>query len=445
MSAVELALPTHIEIEPTETCNLRCRMCHVSYMPVENRPRLSAALIDKLSDLRGAYVIIGSGFEPMMNPEFATIVRKLTRLENSLELVTNGTLLSADNVDALKSSKLESMTFSFDGISEQSYEWIRRGASYSKTIDAIVKFRSDFQDRSTVFAVNSTMMRANFEETLDIVDFWDRANFDMVRLINMVIRDADPALVKQSLYPVRKRYQELLDEAAVDAIERQRRIVLRSAYFTHSPLRSRYPDCFMGDHVISTHPGTRVARMVRQELQYGAGPGMSFPCRSPFTFARILFNGDVQLCSKYSIGNLANASFKDIWFGDKAQWVRETVSRDNSVCEACDYFRFCISSPEVDPERAENYFSEHILALAGHIDFETGTSDLVLPKKAPRLVEYSHNASIVEYGGSYFVIPLSLGAIDLTVADATTLPSVPVASGLRQARRVAADLVQNQS
>src|SRR5438067_197801 len=37
-------LPKLVEIEPTLTCNLRCRMCHVSYMPDEPRPMFPAEL-----------------------------------------------------------------------------------------------------------------------------------------------------------------------------------------------------------------------------------------------------------------------------------------------------------------------------------------------------------------------------------------------------------------
>jgi radical SAM protein with 4Fe4S-binding SPASM domain len=439
MPSSDISLPTHIEIEPTETCNLRCRMCHVSYMPVENRPRLAAELIDKLEDLRDAYVIIGSGFEPMMNKEFSSIIRKLTRLNSSIELITNGTLLSDENVEALKDCDLKSMTFSFDGIQEDTYEWIRRGASHATTIDSILRFRRDFAGRDTFFAVNSTMMRANMEEVSAIVAFWDLHDFDMVRLISMVVREPDPELFKQSLYPVRERYYELLDDAARDIIENKRRIVARSPHYNDSPVRDQYPDHFIEDHVVSGHPSARIARMIRQEQQYGAGPGMTFPCRSPFTFARILFNGDVQLCSTYSIGNLTKDSFHDIWFGEKARKVREMVIKDQRICDACDYFRFCVNSQKVDLENPENYFAKHLIELAGQVDFEAGLSNLEASKRPPRLIDRLNGKAIVEYDKNYFIIPASLGPVDLLTIDGKALPGITVVSGLREARKLAAE------
>jgi len=73
-------LPKLIEIEPTLTCNLRCRMCHVSYMPDEPRPMFPAELAGKLQGLVGTEILLGSGFEPTMNKGFAQIVRTLARI-----------------------------------------------------------------------------------------------------------------------------------------------------------------------------------------------------------------------------------------------------------------------------------------------------------------------------------------------------------------------------
>ena len=119
-----IELPSVIEIEPTLTCNLRCRMCHVSFMKEESRPALAAEIIDKLPK---AHFIIGSGFEPMMNRQFAEIVGKITKLRGTIELTTNGTLLKPDNVAALLDADVRQITFSFDGIEPSTYEHIRGG------------------------------------------------------------------------------------------------------------------------------------------------------------------------------------------------------------------------------------------------------------------------------------------------------------------------------
>src|SRR5262245_20694379 len=104
MAVGALELPKVIEIEPTYSCNLRCRMCHVSFMPEVPRPTLDPAAIDRLAGLRSPYVIVASGFEPMMHREFATIVRKLAAIDARIELISNGTLLTPQIASVLADS-----------------------------------------------------------------------------------------------------------------------------------------------------------------------------------------------------------------------------------------------------------------------------------------------------------------------------------------------------
>lgn len=61
-----VTLPGMVELDPIETCNLRCRMCHVSFMPQEKRPLFDVALVERLAALKGCYMAVGSGFEPML-------------------------------------------------------------------------------------------------------------------------------------------------------------------------------------------------------------------------------------------------------------------------------------------------------------------------------------------------------------------------------------------
>src|ERR1035441_5935909 len=74
-----LGLPEIIEIEPTDTCNLRCRACHVSFMEHERTTLLDLALLSKLSGVRGRYAIVGSVFEPIVHPQILNILDFLSQ------------------------------------------------------------------------------------------------------------------------------------------------------------------------------------------------------------------------------------------------------------------------------------------------------------------------------------------------------------------------------
>jgi radical SAM protein with 4Fe4S-binding SPASM domain len=410
-------------------------MCHVSFMPPEPRPALDPDLIDRLEGLSGTYFLIGSGFEPMMNRGFARMIRKLSDLGGAIEIITNGTLLDEENVAALVDADLRHVIFSFDGMSASSYEYIRRGASFERTRDAIVDFRRRFEKRDTRFSVNNTVMRRNLPELVDAVAFWDAAGFHILGMITMVIRENDSTLIRESLYPVLDDYHRALDEAALDVIANDRAILLTNPWYHRSPLRSRFPDHFEGNVVRAPHSPNRPLRSVRRRNQYGAGPGMSFPCKSPWTFARILSNGDVQLCYQFTVGNLKDESFQAIWFGERAEAVRRRVAAEQAICEACDYFRFCIVAGEVKDDDKRSYLAGPLLAAAESIDFANGTMVGVAPPP-PQLIETVDAYNIVRFDGGYLGVPHALGPLDLGKQDLATLSGLLRGESLRAVRNM---------
>lgn len=417
-----LDLPRVIEIEPTYSCNLRCRMCHVSYMPDEPRPTFSTELIDKIPAIPGTHYIIGSGFEPMMSRNFAGIIRKISEFGGQIELITNGTLLNEENTSALLDANVLILVFSFDGIRPATYEHIRRRSKHQDTIEAILRTRQLFRGRNTFFCINSTMMRRNLDEIPEMVEFWDRADFDLLRFINMVVRENDPEIIRECLYPVRERYLDLLRAASKDVIEKCRKITLGVPRH-------------LGEFIKSDNPRSRLPPRVREEHQLGAGPGMQFPCKSPWTFAKILPNGDVQLCYQFTIGNLGEASFDALWYGERANAVREKVKAERALCERCEYFRFCLSGDGGDVDDARTYFVNNLAEGVASVNFETGFMPPTKPSP-PILVETVGAFNIVRFNGQYLVAPHALGSRDLSKEDLSSLPGLKIADTLHDARRL---------
>src|SRR5262245_13068133 len=142
--------PELVEIEPTLGCNLRCVMCHVSYMD-EKVKSLDLGALGDLSFIRGRHVIIGSVFEPTIHPRFNQLVDLLNRNGNRIELITNGTRISKLDCPAIYESELSIVTFSFDGIRRETYESIRRNANYRKTVDNILYFHDRFRNTEARF------------------------------------------------------------------------------------------------------------------------------------------------------------------------------------------------------------------------------------------------------------------------------------------------------
>ena len=421
----QLGLPQMVEFEPTETCNLRCRMCHVSYTEYPRASLFDPSLIKKMSALKGAFVAVGSGFEPMMHPQFARIVGELSDLDMRLQLITNGTYCNKDNIAALRSANLFMLNFSFDGIRQATYEHIRRRANYDEVISKILATRAALSDRETFFAVNSTCQRLNLEETIETIDFWDRHDFDMVRFLLMVVRFAHADVLKQSLYPICAHAREVFDEAARHIIEGGKRIVMQRIFHLQSPVADQYPNNIRDRWVFSDHPGRRIAENYREIYQLGAHPQMRlFDCRAAFNSVSILPNGSVQMCYKYTIGSLHDADFEDIWFGEEANKVRRQIMSDAKDCLSCDCYRYGIALKKLDDDLIENHFSHDIIPHLHSANFETG--EISMPPRPPLLVASENGYNIVLYAGEYAAIPISAGAFEVDKVDLRQIPGVKI-------------------
>ena len=439
-----LSLPKMIEIDPVEACNLRCRMCHVSFMPSEKHPIFDIDLVSKLKALKGAFASIGSGFEPMLYRDFDRLMGELANLGVRMQLITNGTLLNKSKLQRLLECDLEIINFSFDGIRKETFEHIRRGAEYADTLRNILDAREAFVGKQTAFLINTTTMRSNLDESVEILDFWDRHDFDVVRFLPMVVRYPDEELIRESLYPVREDMKRVFDGAAVHLIENNLKTVMLLPYQYASQVRERFPENYSGLYVYSNNLAKRKILSLRERFQLGEHPLMRFyDCRAAFSTATILANGDIQLCYKYSIGNLHKDSFEDIWFGEEANRVRQLIIGDPADCASCDCFRFGIAFHNLDANRIENYFVGELGAYAKDVDFHTGLIHAEVTPRAPRLVLSEGRYNIVAYGDKYFGVPHGLGPLEVDKTDFLTNPNVIVegtfASALARIRKMTGD------
>lgn len=363
----DLPLPQMLEIEPINTCNLRCRMCHFSFINQKKVQYIDSRLIKKLNSVKGIWVKIGSNFEPVMHPKFIDMIQMLSEMDCKIDLTTNGTLLTKKTTNQIADSNIRNITVSFDSVKKQTYEKIRRKAKFEPAIERLTYFREKLSNERIFFAINAVLCRSNIDEVIDMIKYWDAKDIHQLRLIFMVVRSltndfmGENDLLNESLYPIRTSAFEKLDKAAEYIIRNKLKITLSSPYFNESKLRSVYPNHVIGNLVRSDNSLARDYFNPGHHYQRGSYPGMHFDCLSPFVFARILYNGDVDLCYQCTIGNLNFQGFENIWHGKKAHRWRQRIISDTSICNKCDYFRFCISSSTIDINDKKNYFQQNLI------------------------------------------------------------------------------------
>ncbi len=141
----EMSPLTKLYIEPTSRCNLACRTCLRNVWD-EPSGNMSAATFARLLEGLRAFappplVFFGGLGEPLAHPHIVEMVAQVKALGSPVELITNGTLLTAEVARGLIAARLDGLWVSIDGATPESYADVRLGAALPDVIANVARFR----------------------------------------------------------------------------------------------------------------------------------------------------------------------------------------------------------------------------------------------------------------------------------------------------------------
>lgn len=189
--------PTFISFNVTNRCTQRCPMCGVWPAPSEE---LSVAEVTGIfSELRrsGIAAIEVSGGEPFLRSDIFEILRQFDRLGFVYTVTTNGTLLTRELVERLRScSGLLQLAVSLDSLDRVRYAQLRGADSLPRVLESL-EMLAACRGRLPV-KLNVTMSRVNRDEILNILEFAKKKRFGMsvfpvVQGSGLAHRAQDPA------------------------------------------------------------------------------------------------------------------------------------------------------------------------------------------------------------------------------------------------------------
>ncbi|SNR58806.1 GTP 3',8-cyclase MoaA [Flavobacterium sp. ov086] len=159
----------YLRISLLEKCNLRCTYC----MPADGialSPKASLMTADEIFALAQTFVENGvdkirlTGGEPLLRKDFPEIISKLSTLETSLSITTNGILIDR-HIDVLKQSNIKKINLSLDTLIASKFHSITLRNQFEKVIDNLhLLLNNNFQVK-----VNVVLMKG-FNEN-EIIDF----------------------------------------------------------------------------------------------------------------------------------------------------------------------------------------------------------------------------------------------------------------------------------
>ena len=134
-----------VYIEPTNRCNLECRTCLRNVWDEPLGQMSSATFARIIEGLRffspPPTVFFGGVGEPLFHPDIVEMVAQVKSLGATVELITNGTLLTKEMSRQLIEASLDMLWVSLDGATPESYADVRLAAALPEVLANLADLR----------------------------------------------------------------------------------------------------------------------------------------------------------------------------------------------------------------------------------------------------------------------------------------------------------------
>jgi len=188
-SAGVIEFPPYITFELVNACNFRCIMCPASYMK-RQKQEMDFSLFKKVIDeiLRYGSLIRFIGYEePLLYSRIKDAIKYVKRKGLLLHITTNGSLLNDETIKVFVDNKVDSIIFSFQGLTKEEYCFMRnvRPEMYDKVIANIgvlyrarkgrkpyIKITTTTTDRDKIYDKNKFIKEhLNYTDEVQVTGF----------------------------------------------------------------------------------------------------------------------------------------------------------------------------------------------------------------------------------------------------------------------------------
>jgi MoaA/NifB/PqqE/SkfB family radical SAM enzyme len=346
---IRLKLPiTHLNkiyIEPTNSCNLDCVTC---MRKAWNEPigimkaGTFSQIMDGLKEFSTpATVIFGGLGEPLSHPDIIEMVARAKSLNSTVELITNGTLLTRDTSVRLIEAGLDRLWVSLDGANPESYGDIRLGALFPEVINNLKLFHnareynhspspfSSFHPRPELGIVFVAMKR-NIHDLPSLLSLATKLGAGRVMVSNVLPYSHEigkEILYSRSLNNVLYQSSPFqLDLPKIDVDETTKRSLYSSIRAGHSLSLARG---HFGE-------GNDYCPFIENGAAAISWEGSLSPCLALLHTHKNYFDGIERFCRRYLIGNVNASSIKTLWETPEYLSFRERVQNfEFSPCTYC--------------------------------------------------------------------------------------------------------------
>ncbi len=319
--------PKWIAWEITRRCNLNCIHCRSSSeMVVEQHPDFSTGEAYRIIDDISSYakpVVVLSGGEPLLRRDIFDIAQYGTEKGLRMCLATNGTLVTEDICEKIKSSGIRIISLSLDGASEETHDDFRKEkGAFTGTMNAAKLFKK----HGIEFLINSSFTKRNQKEIPKVYKLAKELGATAWYMFMIVPTGRGEEIMNELIS--KEDYEELL-EWHYHMEKKEKEMLVRPTCAPHYY------------RVVLQQAKEEGEKYERRSLKFSTGGAKG--CIAGQLIALIDVDGNVLPCSYFPkfAGNLREKPFKEIW--EKSELFRELrdFKKYKNKCGACEFINVC--------------------------------------------------------------------------------------------------------
>lgn len=319
--------PEKVQLYPTDRCNLNCIFCAQRNEDYGYKEELShdrwIEVVKEISSMDVNRVLISGGGEPFCRPRTTLKIMEIVKDKNIKgRLITNGTLLDRETCGKIMDIGWDEVVFSVDAPSSKLHDRLRGSkGTFGKIVDSIETLRSLKGEKESRLAVNFVLMAKNYKELPEMIEFCDRMGIDSINFEPLTINNPRDRKLKLD----KKQRKEMAEEIIPEAKKLEEDTGVETNLETLRNIKAEKAGDFKEE-------------IEGKEISRNHGTFSDAPCYEPWLWPKIEANGDVWPCSTVPLEtNVRNASFEEIWFGEKFDGLRKKILNGDlpQECENC--------------------------------------------------------------------------------------------------------------
>ncbi len=305
--------PIRISMNLTGNCNIRCTYCHLSFAKYYTKKEMDLDKFRKLEPFlkQAKHLVYFSSTEPLFAKNFKEIFTYTDEFTAEKYFSTNAILLNETTSQMIVDSKLDFLTISVAGITNETFEKYHKVKKLQTVINNIKKLNEIKEKNNTIFPRLRLVFVLTYENKNELND--------AIRLAKELKFSEGVKITYLKAYS-----DDLIDITPFNHREEINEFV-RSAQDLANELDIKVE--FDGDNF--------------DDLDFKEETSFHKPCYEPFERLHVEADGKVRPCVSFSCdefaGDISTQSVEEIWNSEVYKKFRSRVNTDNppDSCKRC--------------------------------------------------------------------------------------------------------------